>query len=171
MVLVANSVDLQAALSEVGGTVTNFLEHLVGEEIDAQVHHHDVVGAQSANGLRVEAGEPLLCRAATLRGRVSGCSYVYAESAIVIDRLPRTFRHKLETGIDPIGRMLDEMGIAVTRQSLPEQDSFVGSRPKGGVRVGDCLLSRTYRIDSERIPLMIITEWFLTTLTPFLSSE
>jgi chorismate-pyruvate lyase len=35
--------------------------------------------------------------------------------------------------------------------------------------VDDYLLARTYRIDSEQAPVMIITEWFLETLTPFLS--
>ena len=36
--------------------------------------------------------------------------------------------------------------------------------------VRDHLLARTYRIESERIPLMVITEWFLKTLRPFLVS-
>jgi chorismate-pyruvate lyase len=38
------------------------------------------------------------------------------------------------------------------------------------VNVGDVLFARTYRIDSEQTPLMVITEWFLTTLNPFLMS-
>ncbi len=37
--------------------------------------------------------------------------------------------------------------------------------------VGDCLLARTYRIDTEGVPVMIITEWFLSSLERFLVSR
>jgi chorismate-pyruvate lyase len=167
MVLVTNRLGLRAALERTSGTVTDFLEQLVGETIDAHTHHHDIVEAHNASGLGVEEGEPLLQRAATLRGRTSGCSYVYAESVIVVGRLPTGFCNRLETSTDPIGRILDEMGIAVTRQGVGEPDG--DPRPNSDVRVGDYLLSRTYRIDSEQTPVMIITEWFLTALIPFLS--
>jgi chorismate-pyruvate lyase len=165
MVLVANRLGLRAALDRTSGTVTDFLERLVGENIDAHTHHHDIVEAHKANALRVEEGEPLLHRAATLRGRASGCSYVYAESVIVVDRLPTGFCHQLETSTDPIGRILGEMGIAVTRQGVGED---VVPRQNGDVKVGDSLFARTYRIDSEQTPVMIINEWFLKTLIPFL---
>jgi chorismate-pyruvate lyase len=167
MVLVANRLGLRAALESTSGTVTDFLEQLVGENIDAHTHHHDIVEAHNANGLGVEQGEPLLHRAATLRGRTSGCSYVYAESVIVVGRLPTGFCNRLETSTDPIGRIFNEMGMAVTRQGVGEPD--VVPRPNGDVKVGDYLLARTYRIDSEQTPVMIITEWFLKTLIPFLS--
>jgi chorismate-pyruvate lyase len=167
MVLVANRLGLRAALESTSGTVTHFLEQLVGENIDAHSHRHDVVEARNANGLRVQEGEPLLHRAATLRGRTSGRSYVYAESIIVVDRLPTGFGHRLETSTDPIGRILDEMGVVVTRQSVGESASV--PRPNSDAKVDDYLLARTYRIDSERTPVMIITEWFLNALIPFLS--
>jgi chorismate-pyruvate lyase len=164
---VANRLGLRAALDRTSGTVTNFLEQLVGEKIDAHIHHHDMVEAPNANGLRVEEGEPLLQRASTLLGRTSGRSYVYAESVIVVGRLATGFCNQLETSTDPIGRILDEMGISVTRQSVSELEGI--PRPNSDVKVGNCLLARTYRIDSEQTPVMIITEWFLETLTPFLS--
>jgi chorismate-pyruvate lyase len=166
MVVVANRLDLQAALDRSSGTVTDFLEHLVGETIDAHHHHHHIVEALDANGLRVQEGEPLLQRAATLRGRNSGCSYVYAESIIVVSRLPTEFCKRLETGTDPIGRILDEMGIPVIRQDVGDHDGVY--RSNSDVEVGDHLLVRTYRIDSEQTPVMIITEWFLKTMIPFL---
>jgi chorismate-pyruvate lyase len=169
MVPVANPLDLRAALDRTSGTVTDFLEQLVGERIDAHTHHHGIVEADNASGLRVEEGEPLLQRAATLRGRTSGCSFVYAESVIVVGRLPSRFRTQLETSTDPIGRILDEMEIAVNRESVGEPNGSFVPRPDRGVRGDDYLLTRTYRIDSEQTPVMIITEWFLKTLTPFLS--
>ena len=167
MVRVANRLGLRAALDRTSGTVTDFLEQLVDEKIDAHTHRHDIVDAHDANGLGVEEGEPLLHRKATLQGRTSGRSYVYAESIIVVGRLPTGFCNQLETSTDPIGRILEERGIAVTRQGIGEP---VGApRLNSDVTVGDYLLARTYRINSEQTPMMVITEWFLKTLIPFLS--
>ena len=170
MVTVASRSNLRAALESTDGTVTNFLEQLVGETIDAEAHHHGMIVAPTANDLEVAEGEPLLQRAATLRGRVSRSSFVYAESVIVTRRLPTGFCPRLESGIDPIGRILDEMGIAVTRANLVEPRGFAASRTHGAMGIADYLLTRTYRISSEQTPLMVITEWFLKTLIPFLSS-
>ncbi len=152
--------------------MTNFLEELVGERIEAEAHHHDVIGAPTSNNLGVAEDEPLLQRAATLRGRISGSPYVYAESVIVTSRLPTRFLLRLESSCDPIGRILDEMGISVTRENLTETETDGPDlpRPDGAIKVADYLLARTYRIDSQQTPLMVITEWFLRTLDPFLSS-
>ncbi len=162
------SVGLQAALDRTGGTVTSFLEQLVGERIEAHARRHATTGARSADELLLDDGRPLLHRAATLRGRTSHCSYVYAESVINTSRLPPGFSDRLESGSDPIGRILDEMGIAVTRENLVEPDGPPISPPRSPMLADDYLLTRSYRIDFERIPVMIITEWFLVTLMPFL---
>jgi chorismate-pyruvate lyase len=164
---VVNQSDLRVALDRTSGTVTDFLEQLVGEKIDAHTHRHDIVEAHDATDLGVEEAEPLLHREATLRGRATGRSYVYAESLIVVGRLPTGFCSQLETTKDPIGRILEEMGIAVTRQGVGEPAG--APQPNSDVTVDDYLLARTYRIDSEQTPVMMITEWFLKTLTPFLS--
>ncbi len=170
MVPVTNRLDLRAALDTTSGTVTDFLEQLVGEKIEAHIHHHDMVDADTANGLRAEEGEPLLHRAATLRGRTSGRSYVYAESVIVVGRLPTGFCDQLMTSTHPIGRILSQMGIPFTREGTGERVGFLVPRSRRDVEVRDCLLARTYRIDSEQTPVMIVTEWFLKTLGHFLSS-
>ena len=170
MVLVENRSELRAALENTNRSVTEFLEQLVNESIVARAHHHHTIEAPISNDLDAAEGEPLLQRAATLRGQKSGSSYVYAESVIVTNRLPIRFCLRLESGTDPIGRILDEMGIAVTRKNLGEPHVFADSRPTGAVKLRDCLLARTYRIESDQTPLMVITEWFLKTLSPFLSS-
>jgi chorismate-pyruvate lyase len=164
MVLVANRLGLRAALDRTSGTVTEFLEQLVGETIDAHAHRHDMIEARNANGLGVEEGEPLLYRAATLQGRISGKPYVYAESIIVVGRLPTGFGNQLETSTVPIGRILEEMRVTVSRHAIDGVP-----RPNSDMKVSDYLVARTYRVDSQQTPVMIITEWFLKTLTPFLS--
>ena len=171
MVTVANRSELVAALERTSQTVTDFLEQLVGESIDAEAHHHHRVGAPASNTLQAAEGDPLLQRAATLRGRRSGSPYVYAESVIVMNRLPETFCLRLESSIDPIGRILHEMKIPVTRRNLGSPGGFSDSGANGAMKVGDYLLARTYSLDSASRPLMVITEWFLKTLNPFLESE
>ena len=169
MVPVTDASGLRSALERSGGTVTDFLELLVGEVIDAQGRRHAMIPAPSANRLQLEAGRPLLQRAATLRGRTSGSSYVYAESAIVTSRLPAWFGPRLESSNDPIGRMLHEAGLAITREELAGPDSTVlPLRPGSHPPAGEWLLTRTYRISVGHTPLMVITEWFLTALGPFL---
>jgi chorismate-pyruvate lyase len=159
---------LYRSLQESNGTVTSFLEHLVGEKIDARQRLHTTIGGRASNDLQVARGEPLLHRAATLQGRSSGLSYLYAQSVIATSRLPTRFLHRIESTNDPIGRILDEMAIVVTRLDLGPPNRQTDSRPSFDVNVDDCLLTRTYRIDSEQTPVMIITEWFLSTLMPFL---
>jgi chorismate-pyruvate lyase len=168
MMGVARKPGLRAALNGTKGTVTNFLEELVGERIAAERYHHERIVAPALNDLGVEEGELLLRRAAALKGSVSGQPYVYAESMIVVSRLPASFFHRLETSNDPIGRLLDEAGIAATRDDLVEGLVVGMDRPWNFDEiVSGYLLARTYRIDSRQTPLMIISEWFLGTLAPF----
>jgi chorismate-pyruvate lyase len=172
MVGVAKPSDLEAALSRTNGTVTAFLEQLVGEPIDARERRHRITRAETSNPLRVAEGHPLLIRTAALQGRTSGRSYLYAESVLVPSRLPANLRLRLESSSDPIGRILGEEGITVTREPLvgPDRDSASVS-PEAGIAVGDYLLARTYRVDAEGAPLMVIAEWFLTSLNGFLPPQ
>ena len=168
MMGVATESGLEAALKATSGTVTSFLEELVGERIAAERYHHDRIGAPALNNLGVEEGEPLLRRVATLQGSVSGYPYVYAESMIVVSRLPARFFHRLETSSDPIGRLLDEAKIAAIRKDLVDRLGIAMDRPWNFDEiVHGYLLARTYRIDSKETPLMIISEWFLETLASF----
>ena len=158
MVRVTDASGLRAALERSGGTVTDFLELLVGERIEAHGRHHATIGAPASSPL-------LLQRTATLRGRPSGRAYVYAASVIVTSRLPAWFAPRLESSSDPIGGMLRQAGLDITRRELAEADNPVAAHVAGA----ECLLARTYRIDAGPTPLMVITEWFLPTLRPFLS--
>jgi len=163
---------LEKALGGVGGTVTARLEQLVGEPIDARVGSQETVVAPPSNGLEVEAGHPLLARSATLRGRRSGRSYLYAETTLVPSRLSERFLHRLGSSRDPIGRILEEEGIAVTRAPLSGPDPSAVSAPVwSGRDIGECLLARTYRVDAAGAPVMMISEWFLTSLERFLSVQ
>ncbi len=171
MVGVATRPGLEAALSRASGTVTAFLEQLVGEPIDARERRHKLVRAEPSNSLRVAEGDPLIFRTAALGGRTSGRVYLYAETVLVASRLPVNVRRRLESSSDPIGRILGEEGITATRQPLGGSASGSAPVPPEGVAVGDYLLARTYRLDAEGTPLMMIAEWFLTSLREFLPTQ
>ncbi|MGO9581437.1 MAG: chorismate--pyruvate lyase family protein [Acidimicrobiales bacterium] len=163
---------LELALRHSDTSVTEFLEQLVGEPLDAHERRHKMIRASTPNLLGVEDGHRLLQRSAVLRGAESGRPYMYAESLLVPSRLPVAVCRQLENSSHPIGRILAEEGIGFSRFPLPCVD-----RPgEGAFPVpddyspvpDDYLLARTYRIDIEGVPTMLISEWFLPALDSFL---
>lgn len=159
--------DLEEALDGSDGSVTAFLEQLVGEPIDAERRGHTSGPAATANALEVAAGHPLIFRSAVLQGRFSGRSYLAAESVLVPSRLPDGVTSRLGSSSDPIGRILAEEGISVRREILGGSDHLPSRLPVDADLDG-CLLARTYRLDADGTPLMVIGEWFLATLRGFL---
>jgi chorismate-pyruvate lyase len=168
MVIVATHSGLAGALAQTTGTVTAFLEQLVGEPIDAYERHHEKTHSATTDYLGVGPGRQLLKRTVVLRGRRSAKPYLYAETLLVPGRLPAAFFRRLETSVDPIGRILTEQGIAFTRVPLPGPDrrhvSLRGDTPPAP---DDCPLVRAYRVDVAGVPVMEITEWFLSALQSF----
>jgi chorismate-pyruvate lyase len=159
---------LEVALGRTSGTVTAFLEQLVGEPIDAYERHHEMTYSGDTDCFGVGPGRELLKRTVVLRGRRSAKAYLYAESLLVPGRLPAAFFRRLETSADPIGRILTEEGMAFTRVPLPRPDrrhvSVHGDIPPAS---DDCPLVRSYRVDVAGVPVIAICEWFLSTLQSF----
>jgi chorismate-pyruvate lyase len=85
--------------------------------------------------------------------------------------LPAGFGDRLGSGVQPIGRLLESEGVGVTREALADGDPLARAvwpevaPPPEAVR-----LARTYRVDTGGRPVMVISEWFLTTLDPFLDA-
>jgi chorismate-pyruvate lyase len=151
-------------------TVTALLEHLVGEPVDARQLRHVRVPAVAPNLLDVPEGQLLLRRSAVLQGRESGRAYLRAESLLVTTRLRRSFTERLRTGHDPIGRIMTSEKLDYTRTLLPAQDReavLAFLEPEES----DSLLVRSYRLEVEDEPVMIIEESFLRSLEPFLTAR
>ena len=166
MVLVVNQSGLRGALDRTSGTVTDFLEQLVGEKIDAHTHRHDIVGAHNATALGVEEAEPLLHRGPVFgvaRPAVHTSTRKASVSSVLPGRVLQSARD--EYGPDWSDTRGDGDRCNPSRSRLASR----APRSNSDVTVHDYLLARTYRIDSEQAPVMIITEWFLKTLIPFLS--
>ena len=69
---------------------------------------------------------------------------------------------------DPIGRILTEEGTAFTRVPLLGPDRLHASVDGDTPPAPDgCPLARAYRVDVAGVPVMVIAEWFLSTLQSF----
>ena len=166
---VASRLCLELALADTGVTVTAFLERIAGEAIDAHDRRHVMTQAAKSNPLGAEEGCPLLQRSAVLQGRMSAQPYLYAESLLVPSRLPASFCPRLETSRDPIGRLLSNEGIGFTRSPL-SRPHRPGASTDASPVPDDYLLARRYRLDIDGLPVMVVAEWFLPALEPFLTS-
>ncbi len=127
---------------------------------------------RDASRLEVPGGHPLLCRAASLQGRRSGRSYLIAVTLLVPSRLSAGFVRALESGRRPIGRILMDEGMEVTRERLAGPDPVAVSMwPDAAPVPQEVLLARTYRVRNRGLPIMVISEWFLTTLRPYVTPD
>jgi len=144
--------------------VTELLEHVAREPIDADIRHQAVGPGSVDELLGLPPGVATLERAVVLAGRVTGRNFVYAESAIAVDRLPRSVRTRLEASRDPIGRVLLDHDIALSRDVLAGPVVARHAQPTL-VALPDVVLARRYRIIVDGAPAMVVSEWFLAPVT------
>ncbi len=151
--------------------MTEFLEWIAREPIDADIRAQRAVPAWRDNPLDLAAGAELLYRSVFLVGRATGQAYAYAESVIASARIPASVRWCLEQSREPIGRVLRDHGLAVRREPLPG--------PATGGDVDDAIahllaeapLSRRYRIILGGDPAFAVSEWFLATVADVWSRD
>jgi len=151
------------ALQRAKGTVTEFLEHQAGEPIDAEILSQSTGTAGNDNLLQLESESELVRRIVLLTGRTSVRTFVYAESAIAVERLPANARRLLESSRDPIGRVLTKHHLEVRRDPLPGPVVATGNTPRIIDLLERAALSRRYRITLESGPAIVVSEWFLQT--------
>jgi chorismate-pyruvate lyase len=96
-----------------------------------------------------------------LQGKTSLRNWLYADSIIVLERVEERFREKLIKSHIPIGKLwrehktetFKEIVIYALEQAGDLSDYF-------DIKREDKLLRRTYRVFSDRQPVMMITEKF-----------
>jgi chorismate-pyruvate lyase len=159
------------ALQRAKGTVTEFLEHLAGEPIDADILSQIAGPAGHDNSLGLESDTELVRRTVLLTGRISGRRFVYAESAIAMERLPTSARRRLESSRDPIGRVLAMHRLEVRREPVAGPVVAVGNTARIIDLLDKAALSRRYRITLGSDPAIVVSEWFLQTVPEALASH
>src|ERR1700736_6298612 len=137
---------LVAALARSGGTVTEFLEGLAGEPIDADIIARGAGPAGHDNSLGVDPDTELLRRAVVLTGRSTRRRFVYAETAIAAERLPDSVRKRLEQSRDPMGRVLVAPRRAAPGEPLAGLVVADGDGAEPLALLDESAWSRRYRI-------------------------
>lgn len=153
--------ELAAALAAFPGTVTEFLERIAGEPIDADIRSQLVGRAAGGHTLGLAPEESVLRRAVVLRGRATERRFAYAQSVIAAEQLPEGVLQELERGEDPIGRILVAHGLSLRREPVPYPVSpwtVIEPRAHG---LDESVMERHYRIIIDAVPVFDVSEWFL----------
>jgi chorismate-pyruvate lyase len=154
--------DLQRAVVDSPGTVTDFLEVLTGEPLVADVVRQGPVVLGPGNDLEAVPGQAATHRIAVLKGGTTDQPYVYAETTFVGELLPGPARSRLEGTKDPIGRILVAHGLHPDRESLASSVEARGQAPNAVAALGVAIVwSRAYRLRIDGQPVFAIHEWFL----------
>jgi chorismate-pyruvate lyase len=136
------------ALLVTDGTVTKILEAYFWEPVMVDTLAQGLVIAErDIPWVEVTAGDEVLTRRAQLRGADSGRRYADAFSVIRIERIPEAFRQRLIDREIGIGVLIRDSGLESYREVLEV----------GGA--GDEVF-RTYRINIDHAPVILITETF-----------
>lgn len=152
---------LAVVVSRHRGSVTELLQQLAGEPVDADVRAQWSAPAARDNPLGLDAGADMVRRTVVLRGRNTGRAFVYAESAIAPARIPPPVRRRLEQSRDPIGRILTEHLLTGQRELLPDPASADYADATIARQLAAAPLSRRYRIVLGTGPAFAVDEWFL----------
>ncbi|MBO3462415.1 chorismate pyruvate-lyase family protein [Aetokthonos hydrillicola Thurmond2011] len=144
------------------GTLTEILEAYLLEKIQIVKLSEELVGiAQDIPSLDLKIESEVIARKVLLQGKISRRNWIYAESIIVPDRLDELFRERLLKSREPIGRLWLEHQLETFKEVIDSSREIAGDLSNYfKVSSEEKLLCRTYRVFSNRKPIMMITEKF-----------
>jgi chorismate-pyruvate lyase len=153
---------LELLLPVIGGTVTEILEHHLGESLRAtRIDQRTHACEQPLPILALDTGALVLERRVMLRGTTTSTPALYAESSIALDRLDPAVRHGRLTTELPIGRLIRDNRVEIFREVLScERVCARQIAALFGMPPETHLLSRTYRMSNRGKPIMLVSEWF-----------
>ena len=153
---------LQRILLGSDGTMTNLLEELSKEELQAHKIFEEVSASESdVPQLSLVSGQQLWHRIITLQGKRTGIHYLYAESLIAPDNLDLDFAEKLLNTNTPIGKIWDLFKVETYKSLVSWGEERAGDIAKYfRIPSDQLLLYRTYRVFSQKKPVMQVTEKF-----------
>jgi len=144
------------------GTLTQLLEIYAQESIQVVKLFEQIISVEAdIESLNIRQGHKVLDRKILLQGQVSRKNWLYAESFIVLSRLDPMFQDKLITSQVPIGKLWLEHKTEAFKEILASWcETASNFAPYFDLESSDLLLSRSYRVLSNREPVMLITEKF-----------
>lgn len=153
---------LQRVLLTTDGTVVQILEAFFDDPIHLGWHVQSTEPLSPADDDLQPAGEQtVLRRKVLLQGTRTGRNYVYADTAVLVERLDAPLRHDLLATSKPIGWLLRAHRTETFREMLR-----MGRRRAGplatefDIDADDELVFRTYRIIAKGRPIMLLAEHF-----------
>ncbi len=152
----------QRILLTTDGTLTEILESYLFEPIVlVKLSEFLLPAPQDIPALEVEAGTEVIDRRILLQGKISRRNFIYAESILVPDRLGEKFKQELLVSQTPLGRLWLEHKLETFKEIIDSAREPAHERADYfHINMEDLLLSRTYRVFSNRRPIMRITEKF-----------
>lgn len=146
------------------GTLTEILEAYLLEAIKVvKLSERFVVLSDAIASLDLNAGDEVIERKILLQGKTSKRNWIYAESMIVPDRLDERFRERLLKSQESIGRLWLEYRIETFKEIIDSNEQLAEDLSDYfNIPHKEKLFSRTYRVFSNRQPIMTITEKFPT---------
>jgi chorismate-pyruvate lyase len=165
---------LQRILLVTDGTLTDILQVAFLEPIGVLKLAMDVGKTfMPVEPLELQSGELRMKRSVLLYGQNTRNNYVYAESTVALDRLPKGFSQELVDSSKPIGRLWSEYGIETRKEFLnvskcapPELAKHFNSSA-----ASELFLKRSYRLVTSGHPVIVITEYFPDTYSVHLRRQ
>jgi chorismate-pyruvate lyase len=153
---------LQRIILTTDGTLTEILEAYLYEKIKLVKLSEGVVSiVKDIRPLELKVGNQVIERRILLQGKISHTNWIYAESIIVPDRLDEYYRDRLLHSQESIGRLWLEHRVETFKEIIGSSRESAGDVAQYfDIDPTDRLLSRTYRVFSNRQPIMMITEKF-----------
>lgn len=153
---------VQRILVTTDGTVTHILEAYAGEPVHVVKLSSSLLSHPSERlGFGLGDHERALKRNVLLRGRQSGTTFIYAESVVMLDRVPPPMVEGLLGDDTPIGRLLVASRLETFREIIALSEGPAdGIAPHFGIQSSDAVVSRTYRILAAGQLIAWITEKF-----------
>ncbi len=120
-----------AAVLTVAGSLTRFLERRYGIRLEVRLHDQfvDHVRPDEAGMLECGAGDPALRRQVSLMSR--GSVLFDAESVLPLEDLPADLMRELQEGRRPLGNLLLDRGLSLSRSDLSVAQLDVEGRHQG----------------------------------------
>ena len=153
---------LQRIVLTTDGTLTEILEAYLFEKIRIIKLSEGIVSiTQDIPPLAVKQGSEVIERKVLLQGKISRKNFIYAESILVTERLDEKFKDELLHSKTPLGRLWLEHKLETFKEIIDTAeetaDKLLEYFP---LQPEDKVFSRTYRVFSQRQPIMTITEKF-----------
>ena len=153
---------MQRVLLMTDGTLTKMLEVYAQEHLQVvKLREVEHPLADDIPAMWVRAGEAAIHRTILLSGQNTQRNWLYAESIILPDRLDLQFRYRLLSTRVPIGRLWSEHKLETFKETIRFCREEAGEiADHFDIAPQDTLLSRTYLVNTNYRPTMMITEKF-----------